>query len=90
MAAVVQAGFAAGINHFETARAYGQSEALLGQAIAQLQLPRDQIYLTTKLLPTASSDRRLEKYLGSCVLEFVANKSVPHLPSLAWMRSKEI
>jgi len=66
MAAVVQASFSAGINHFETARAYGQSEALLGQEIAQLQLPRDQIYLTTKLLPTASGDdicRQLDQSL---------------------------
>jgi uncharacterized protein len=53
MAAVVASAFAGGINHFETARAYGQSELLLGQAIARLALPRDQIYLTTKLLPTA-------------------------------------
>ncbi len=56
MAAVVKPAFANGINHFETARAYGQSEALLGQAIAQLALPRDQIYLTTKLLPNQNGD----------------------------------
>ena len=78
MAAVVQAGFSGGINHFETARAYGQSEALLGQAIAQLQLPREQIYLTTKLLPTASGadirqqlDESLER-LGVDYLDCIA------------------
>jgi len=74
MAAVVQAGFSAGINHFETARAYGQSEVLLGQAIAQLPLPRDQIYLTTKLLPTASGDdirRQLDQSLKRLGLDYL-------------------
>ncbi len=74
MAAVVQAGFSGGINHFETARAYGQSEALLGQAIAQLQLPREQIYLTTKLLPTASGQeirQQLEQSLERLGLDYL-------------------
>ena len=41
-----------GINHLETARAYGQSEIYLGQALQDLAIPRSQIYLTTKLSPT--------------------------------------
>ena len=41
-----------GINHIETARAYSQSEAYLGQALQDLSVNRQNIYLTTKLTPT--------------------------------------
>jgi hypothetical protein len=42
-----------GINHLETARAYGKSEEYLGAAIKSgLGIPREQLYLTTKLPPT--------------------------------------
>ena len=41
------------INHFETARAYGQSEIYLGQALQDLAIDRASVYLTTKLSPTA-------------------------------------
>lgn len=56
MVAVVKQGLALGINHFETARAYGQSEQLLGQALRQLRPQRSKFYLTTKLLPTGRRD----------------------------------
>ena len=42
-----------GINHLETARAYGRSESYLGQALQDLGIPRQQIHLTTKLSPTS-------------------------------------
>jgi predicted aldo/keto reductase-like oxidoreductase len=51
MAAVVQAALAAGINHLETAPAYGPAEAHLGVALRQLALPRERLLLTSKLLP---------------------------------------
>ncbi|AFZ35465.1 aldo/keto reductase [Stanieria cyanosphaera PCC 7437] len=41
-----------GINHLETAKAYGKSEEYLGLALQSLALPRNQFYLTTKLPPT--------------------------------------
>ena len=47
---------ALGINHLETAPAYGQSELYLGQAVKDLAVTRQEIYLTTKLSPTL--DRR--------------------------------
>jgi predicted aldo/keto reductase-like oxidoreductase len=55
MAAVLEAALAAGINHIETAPAYGPAERYLGQALAQLQ-QRDpsrhsDLVLTSKLLP---------------------------------------
>jgi uncharacterized protein len=42
-----------GINHLETARGYGQSEAYLGLALQrELPVDRSQLYITTKLPPT--------------------------------------
>ena len=46
-----------GINHLETARAYGQSEVYLGQALRDLAIDRQQIYLTTKLAPTSDKQQ---------------------------------
>ena len=48
---------ALGINHLETAKGYGQSEAYLGQALQDLVIPREQIYLTTKLSPTTDKEK---------------------------------
>ena len=48
----IERAIALGINHLETARAYGQSELYLGQALQDLAIDRQQIYLTTKLSPT--------------------------------------
>jgi predicted aldo/keto reductase-like oxidoreductase len=42
-----------GINHLETARGYGKSEELLGIALkSHLSIPRESLYITTKLSPT--------------------------------------
>jgi uncharacterized protein len=48
----IESAIALGINHLETARGYGQSETFLGQALQDLAIPRQEIYLTTKLTPT--------------------------------------
>ncbi|UZQ54140.1 aldo/keto reductase [Trichothermofontia sichuanensis B231] len=52
----IEAAIAAGINHIETAPSYGQSEIYLGQALRELNIPRSQIYLTTKVLPTSDAN----------------------------------
>lgn len=45
-----------GINHIETAKGYGNSEILIGRAMAQgLGSMRDQVYITTKIPPTATA-----------------------------------
>jgi len=49
--AVVARALAVGINHFETARGYGTSEAQLGKALARH--PRSAFVLQTKLRPNA-------------------------------------
>ena len=55
MEAVLRAALAAGINHLETAPAYGPAETFLGQALAALQRdnlgPSDGWRITSKLLP---------------------------------------
>ena len=53
---VIAAALAKGINHFETAPAYGASELQIGEALRSLQVPREQFVLTTKLTPTLSAD----------------------------------
>ncbi|MEM7554747.1 MAG: aldo/keto reductase, partial [Cyanobacteria bacterium P01_A01_bin.84] len=54
-----------GINHLETARGYGSSEEYLGLVIASgLPIPRSQIYVTTKLPPTADS-QTMSKWIDS-------------------------
>jgi aryl-alcohol dehydrogenase-like predicted oxidoreductase len=46
----IKAAFEAGINSFDTANVYsnGTSEVILGKAIKELQLPRDEIVVMTK------------------------------------------
>lgn len=50
----VERAISLGINHLETARGYGQSENYLGKALQALAIPRQEIYITTKLSPTLS------------------------------------
>ncbi|KKZ13581.1 MAG: aldo/keto reductase [Candidatus Synechococcus spongiarum 142] len=48
---VVARALTIGINHFETAPAYGPSQIYLGQALAALAVPRRRYVVTSKLLP---------------------------------------
>ncbi|MEL6900075.1 MAG: aldo/keto reductase [Cyanobacteria bacterium J06606_4] len=54
---VIAEAIGQGINHIETAPAYGQSERMIGQALSTLQLNRGarraQLTITSKLTPTA-------------------------------------
>jgi predicted aldo/keto reductase-like oxidoreductase len=45
-----------GINHIETARGYGQSEQLIGTALKEGIIKREEFYLTTKIGPNESAD----------------------------------
>lgn len=68
-----------GINHIETARGYGKSEEYLGAAIASgLAIPRSQLYITTKIPPTADAD-----YLHRCIEESLARLQVDYIDCLA-------
>ena len=71
----VQQGIAAGINHLETASGYGKSEEYLGNCLqAGLPLRREQLYITTKLPPTADAGemgRLLDRSLNRLQLDYL-------------------
>lgn len=52
--ATALAAYEAGINHLETARGYGESERMLG--LAMREIPRDKVYIETKIGPTDTAD----------------------------------
>jgi uncharacterized protein len=55
--ATLETAVSLGINHLETAQGYGNSEKFLGIALnGRLSIPREQLYLTTKLPPTPDPD----------------------------------
>ena len=64
-----------GINHLETARGYGRSEQFLGDFLRQQTLiPREDIYITTKLTPTPDPDtisRWIDESLQRLQLDYI-------------------
>ena len=74
----IKRAIALGINHLETARAYGQSELYLGQALQDLAIPRQEICITTKLSPT--SDRQ---QMSHWIDESLARLQVDYIDCLA-------
>lgn len=70
---VVQASFAAGINHIETAHGYVKSEHLYGRVLNQeLGLPRDSYFLMTKGAPETANDtwRLVERQLKALQVDY--------------------
>lgn len=55
MTATVQQAIALGINHLETAPSYGNSEKFLGRSLSNLQVSRDELFITTKVLPKGTA-----------------------------------
>ena len=88
----VQRAIALGINHLETAMGYGNSEQYLGEALrSSLSVPRAQLYLTSKIPPTASADemertidQSLER-LGVNYLDALAIHGLNTEEHLAWV-----
>ncbi len=83
MTAVVQAAAAAGINHLETAPAYGPAEDFLGTALAQVRNsggePDGGWVITSKILPGCSLEdgqRQLHGILGRLGLTRLDNLAV--------------
>lgn len=93
--ATVQRAIALGINHIETARGYGNSERYLGSALGQLNLPRQQFYITTKLLPTLDADaveREIDESLQRLGVDYVDCLALHGLNTwdhLAWVESSQ-
>ncbi|MUG99393.1 aldo/keto reductase [Scytonema sp. UIC 10036] len=91
----IQKAIALGINHLETARGYGKSEDFLGSAIALgLPVPRSQVYVTTKIPPTADAntmreciDASLEK-LNLDYLDCLGIHGLNTWEHLDWVKTK--
>ncbi|MBD2119648.1 aldo/keto reductase [Trichocoleus sp. FACHB-262] len=93
-AQTVSRALALGINHLETAKGYGKSEQYLGYALAQLAIPRSQLYITTKISPTpdsASMARQIDESLARLGTDYVDCLAVHGLNTeehLSWMEAK--
>lgn len=57
---VVQRAVELGINHLETARGYGTSEQMLGEALKAVD--RSKLYITTKISPKETYDEFMEAF----------------------------
>jgi predicted aldo/keto reductase-like oxidoreductase len=72
---VIRRAIELGINHLETARGYGKSEQFLGRALrAGLPLPRQQLFITTKIPPMpdrASMARCIDESLDRLGVEYL-------------------
>ena len=69
MAEVLEAAVEAGINHLETAPAYGPAERFLGEALRRCPGPADGDWvITSKLLPGVSFE------LGQCQLQAILDR----------------
>lgn len=63
MEAIVRSALGHGVNHFETAHAYGSSERQLGRILPRL--PRREIIVQTKVQPSADPGRFEADFLKS-------------------------
>ena len=88
----IEKAFDLGINHLETAQGYGNSESYIGQALRKLAIPRDRIYLTSKLSPTLNGREAslwLDRSLARLQVDYIdclaihGINTVEHLESLA-------
>jgi hypothetical protein len=96
MQQTIQAAVQRGINHFETAIGYGNSEVYLGQALqAGLGIPRSQLYLTTKISPTPDADtmaRQIGTSLSRLGVDYVDNLALHGVNTaehLAWIEAPQ-
>jgi predicted aldo/keto reductase-like oxidoreductase len=68
-----------GINHIETARGYGLSEQLIGAALQNGVIRREEFYLTTKIGPNESADefrRNLDDSMARMKVSHVDNLDI--------------
>lgn len=87
--AIIKSAVNLGVNHIETAQAYGDSELILAQGLRTI-LNRQDIYITTKLLPApnaqefaVSLDRSLQR-LGVDYIDNLAIHGINTAKHLAW------
>ncbi|MBD1869381.1 aldo/keto reductase [Cyanobacteria bacterium FACHB-471] len=84
-----------GINHLETARGYGKSEQFLGKALVDLEIPRTQVHITSKIPPTADPaavERSIDDSLtalGTDYLDCLAIHGLNTEEHLAWVQAPD-
>ena len=74
----VKQAVARGVNHIETARCYGNSEERVGKALREIlrEVPRDQLYITTKIGPSSDLDEFKKNWdisMGHLGLDYLDN-----------------
>ncbi|NES99952.1 MAG: aldo/keto reductase [Sphaerospermopsis sp. SIO1G2] len=91
----IEKALSLGINHIETARDYGKSEEYLGTAIKHgLSVPRNQLYITTKIPPSADADqmeRAIDQSLQRLNLDYLDCLGIHGLNTqqhLEWVEAK--
>jgi len=91
----IEKALSSGINHLETARGYGDSEIYLGKAIkAGLSVPRNQLYITTKIPPTSDAEtmrQYIDKSLNRLNLDYLDCLGIHGLNTwqhLEWVQAK--
>lgn len=75
--ATTLAAVESGINHLETARGYGESERMLGLALKHI--PRDKVYIETKIGPTDTAEeyrRCLDESFQRMGVDFIDNLAI--------------
>ena len=92
----IEQAIALGINHLETARGYGKSEEYLGLVLQEgLSVPREQLYITTKLPPTPNGELMwswIHQSLARLQLDYIdclAIHGINTWEHLSWVQNSE-
>ncbi len=77
--ATIRQALALGINHLETAKGYGSSEEFIGDTLNKgVGIPREKLYITTKIPPTPDADS-----MAGAIDESLARLQLDYLDCLA-------
>jgi predicted aldo/keto reductase-like oxidoreductase len=92
----LQAAITRGINHLETAQDYGKSEQYLGNFLKKgLSIPREKLYITTKITPTPDTNQFnqwLDQSLNNLQLDYLdclAIHGINTWEHLAWIQGAD-
>lgn len=88
---ILQQAVQYGINHIETASAYGNSEQYIGETLKRLEVARTDLYITTKLPPVSNPDQmaaNLDASLNRLQVNYLDNVAIHGLNTwehLSWV-----
>jgi len=88
---ILQQAIQYGINHIETASAYGNSEQYIGETLKRLEVARTDLYITTKLPPVPNPDQmaaNLDASLNRLQVNYLDNVAIHGLNTwehLSWV-----